>query len=71
MKTDIILSTLMAMGVGSEYFGGYKQSKNSIKSGARHRSQLPEFKKCASCGFEVVYHQLGENQICEDYRGGN
>ena len=71
MKTDIITSALMAMGVGSEYFGGFKQSKNSIKSGARHRSQLPEFKKCIECGFEVVHYQLDENQICEDCRGGN
>lgn len=66
MYIDKIASMMMAMDVGSEYFGGFKQSKSSIKSGARHRAILPEFKKCESCGFEVVISDLNSDGLCRD-----
>lgn len=68
MKIDEISRSLISMGVISEYFGGFSQSKNSIKRGVKIKGYLPQFKKCESCGYEVVVDEIDDTGICNDCR---
>lgn len=62
-----LLGHMALLGLGGEYIDGNYKLPNSVTR-SRLRGGLPVFRKCSSCGFEVVDYQLDENDVCTDCR---